>query len=160
MDIDLLWALPGRVASRIVEQPSGCWIWTGSTIKGGYGRPSVNGRHILLHRLTWTLANGPIPKGRGYHGTCVLHQCDVPACCNPAHLFLGTNQDNMDDRNRKGRQNKGTAVNTAKLSEYDVISIRRKYAAGGISLKSLSIEYGMGETTIGALVHRKTWKHI
>lgn len=82
--------------------PGGCWLYTGFRKWDGYGWLAryFNGkvRYLTAHRYSWILANGPVPDG--LH---VLHKCDVPACCNPAHLFLGTHQDNMKDRKAKGR---------------------------------------------------------
>ena len=76
---------------------SGCRIWTGSIKGNGYGQMRDK-RYV--HRATWELVNGPIPNGLQ-----VCHKCDVRLCCNDAHLFLGTQLDNMRDANRKGRVN-------------------------------------------------------
>lgn len=80
--------------------PSGCWEWTGFRDRFGYGRVSWNGRQgTLAHRAAFSVANGPIPEG-----VMVCHTCDNPACCNPAHLWIGSNQDNQRDSSTKGRQ--------------------------------------------------------
>jgi hypothetical protein len=88
---------------RYVDQsrgPRNCWPWTRYRDKEGYGRatPKDLRQSPLVHRHVWTIVHGKIPKG--LH---VLHHCDNPACCNPSHLWLGTHQDNMKDRDRKGR---------------------------------------------------------
>jgi hypothetical protein len=81
--------------SRVIPEPNtGCWLWEGPVNFFGYGLS----HHSRVHRLAWEEANGPIPDG-----LFVLHRCDVPSCCNPDHLFLGTHQDNADDKKRKGR---------------------------------------------------------
>lgn len=85
--------------------PDACWIWTASKVPSGYGSFGVNGRLFGAHRIAWVLENGQIPHDGSYHGMCVCHKCDNPACCNPAHLFLGTNMDNARDREKKGRGN-------------------------------------------------------
>jgi len=72
--------------------------WSGSRGRDGYGSIHVGPQTILTHRLAWELAHGPIPDG-----LCVLHHCDNPPCCNPAHLWLGTPADNAADRDAKGR---------------------------------------------------------
>ncbi len=82
-----------------------CWVWTASKYKKGYGTIWWNGKPRTTHRLSWEIANGPIPEGEGYHGYCVLHICDRENCCNPTHLKLGSHLENMIDRDNKGRNN-------------------------------------------------------
>ena len=83
---------------RVVKADD-CWQWTGARDKQGYGRlsPAV-GVFLRAHRFSWELHNGPVPEG-----LLVCHRCDNPECTNPNHLFLGSPQDNMDDKVRKGR---------------------------------------------------------
>ena len=75
-----------------------CIVWTGARVTAGYGSIRRGGKHFYAHRLAWSEANGPIPKG-----ICVCHKYDMPACCNPDHLFLGTASDNVHDAMEKGR---------------------------------------------------------
>jgi HNH endonuclease len=77
--------------------PGGCWLFTGYLNPKGYGTLHFRGRPHLTHRIAWTLFRGEIPPDQ-----CVLHRCDVPACCNPDHLFLGTLTDNNRDMLAKG----------------------------------------------------------
>lgn len=84
--------------TRRIDRTDGCWVWKGCK-KNRYGIFVVQGKQYRTHRLAWTIAYGPIPNN-----LCVCHHCDNPACVRPTHLFLGTNQDNMDDKIRKGRQ--------------------------------------------------------
>lgn len=75
---------------------SGCWLWTGTLNEKGYGRTTSKGIPITTHRWSWIIHNGYIETGKH-----VLHICDVRSCCNPSHLFIGTHQDNMIDRDKK-----------------------------------------------------------
>ena len=81
-----------------VSKDEGCWLWEGHCSSDGYGSFRVKGRETLTHRFSYLLHKGPIPKGM-----LVLHSCDRPACVNPAHLFVGTQKDNMQDMLAKGR---------------------------------------------------------
>jgi len=82
--------------------PDDCWLWKAGTSAHGYGRFWVNGGNVQAHRFAYELTNGPIPD-------CLsaLHSCDTPGCCNPKHLFLGTQKDNMQDAVAKGRMATG-----------------------------------------------------
>ena len=81
-----------------VERGDGCWHWRGAAERSGYGSFRFRGRAQRAHRVSWVLTNGTIAEGMH-----VLHRCDNPACVRPDHLFLGTHQDNMDDKSAKGR---------------------------------------------------------
>lgn len=92
-------SLAERFAGKFAPEPNtGCWLWTASVNRKGYGRIGVGDAAALAHRVSWELHRGPIPGG-----LCVLHKCDVPACVNPDHLFLGTVPDNTADCIAKGR---------------------------------------------------------
>ena len=144
------------------EPNSGCWLWTASTNKAGYGGLKINGKTKLAHRISWELENGPIPDSDSYHGVCVCHSCDNPACVNPSHLFIGSHKDNMRDMYSKGRRTdaKGERQHLAKLNETSVKQIRKYYAAGGCSLKWLSNVYRVHLGTIHQVVTNKTWRHV
>ena len=81
------------------EDPRACWEWGRAKISTGYGSLVFNGKKRLAHRVAYESINGPIKNG--LH---ILHECDNPACCNPNHLRLGTNQDNIADSMKKGRR--------------------------------------------------------
>jgi hypothetical protein len=111
------------------------------------------------HRIAWILTNGEPSEGAQ-----ILHRCDNPPCCNPAHLFPGTHQDNMADRNAKGRTTAGRhhgahgeQSHLAKLTLPDVRAIRRAYAAGGVSQSALGAQYGVSQTQVGRIVRGVRW---
>lgn len=151
-----------------VEKTDGCWLWIASTNRKGYGRFGIDACDgmRLAHRWSWEIHNGPIPDG-----LCVLHRCDVPACVNPAHLFLGTRVDNNADMERKGRGNRvgwrnvrdrrpGELRHNSKLTVERVREIRVLYEAGDVSYTKLGRLYGVGRTTIEQVVKRKKWAHV
>lgn len=84
--------------TRLEKTEGGCMVWTKSKNADGYGLLSWKSRADKAHRVAYELANGPIPEGMK-----VLHRCDNPPCCNPAHLFVGTQADNVKDCLSKGR---------------------------------------------------------
>jgi hypothetical protein len=136
------------------REPDECWPWTGAHLPEGYGLMYKSGRPRRWHRsnrLAYELLVGPIPDG--LH---VLHRCDNPPCCNPAHLFLGTQADNNRDRDQKGRNNgykiRGAANGRAKLMPEQVAEIRRLYAAGGVSQQTLADRFGVKQPQISRLV--------
>lgn len=134
-----------------------CWLWQGCKHHSGHGQFGVGPvARIYAHRFSWELVNGPVPDGQ-----CVLHRCDVPACVNPDHLFLGTRVDNMHDMWAKGRGSKpprlvGARHHQAKLTEADVAAIRRSPAPD----RETAEAYGVKQRTIWAIRHRQTWKHV
>ena len=138
---------------------NGCIIWTGSVRPNGYGMIYIGSskNSSSAHRAAWEIANGSIPEG-----LCVCHKCDNRLCVNIAHLFLGTHTDNMADMIRKGRKwiNTGERHPLAKLTEADVLTVRRRYAAGGETYKNIGDAYGVCSNTIRSIVRRRRWRHI
>ena len=132
---------------------SGCWLWAGNIDKDGYGRFGLDGKTQRAHRVAYQFFCGKIPKGM-----CVLHQCDVPACVNPDHLWLGTNSENTQDRCKKGRsgRSKGEKNGGSKLTELQVSEIRQRLKAGEKSQSIASI-YGMSNTTVWRIGKGKRW---
>lgn len=140
-----------------VKKTDGCWLWTGYINPKGYGE--FTRRHIRVHRFSWELANGPIPEGLN-----VLHHCDNPPCVRPDHLFLGTQNDNVQDMVTKGRNRPGRLLGEAatnhKLTNGDVINIRVLLKSGAKSVISLAKEFGVNRCTIYSIKNGRTWKHL
>jgi hypothetical protein len=89
-----------------------------------------------------------------------MHRCDVRACYELAHLFLGSYADNSADMVAKSRQRRGETQPMHKLTEQQVLEIRARYAAGGITYERLAPEFGVHPQTVGPIVRRKRWKHL
>ena len=147
---------------RVVEPDpnSGCWLWPNGATGTGYGITRHAGKPILAHRLSWILHFGEISKGEGFHGTCVLHKCDVRACVNPDHLFLGTNLDNIKDRMAKGRSHvpvmMGEKNPRAKLTDCAVDEIRS--LGGVVSGVNLAKRFGVTPSTISNVLRGNNWR--
>lgn len=136
--------------------PDDCWLWPGPFDQDGYGRFTQTGRRVHAHRLAWTVANKrEIPAG-----LCVCHTCDNPPCCNPAHLFLGTNLENVQDRVRKGRNNpaRGENAGPAKLTEDAVRQIRQ--LKGVESVRALASRFGVKNQCIYKIWWGVRWAHV
>jgi hypothetical protein len=133
-------------------------LWTGSVSDVGYGYLFIHRQKMYAHRLSYTLAFGPIPDGMS-----VCHNCpggDRSACVNPAHLWLGSQTDNMHDMKAKGRASRGERSSHAKLTAEQVQTIRLRYAAGRVVQKQLAVEYGVSSGTICDALAGRTWRHL
>lgn len=119
----------------------------------GYGAFWLDGGNRRAHRIAYALTHGPIPAGLR-----VLHTCDNPPCCNPAHLFMGTNADNSGDMVTKGHAY-GEKNGRAKLTEGDVRAIRAEREAGATILP-LARKYGVAHSLVERIIDRRAWKHV
>lgn len=141
-----------------VKKTKSCWVWTGYCAPNGYGKINLcdtRQKVVAAHRLSWEWANGKdIPNG-----LYILHSCDNPPCVNPKHLFLGTQQDNVKDRERKGRGNQPINLQNgkAKHSNETVLAIRA--LAGRHTYKELSNLFNVPMGTIHGYIHstRRTY---
>jgi DNA-binding transcriptional regulator YiaG len=142
-----------RFWSRVDKSggPDKCWLWTGGYATGGYGSMRWQGRNHSAHRLAYIFTYGNIlPVVQ------VCHRCDNPPCCNPAHLHLGSNTDNSLDKWRSHTQPVGETHHNAKLSTQEINEIRARYETGGVLMRDLAAEYGVGQATISRWVSRKS----
>ena len=138
------------------EPNTGCWRWDGVTVKGGYGRISVEGKFRPAHRVSYELKYGKIPDG-----LMACHKCDTPACINPDHIFLGSAMDNMHDKYRKGRAINpvGEAHGRAILTVEKVIEIKRLLATG-IAYRKVAAIMKCGKGTVSDIKTGRTWAHV
>lgn len=140
------------------EALSGCHLWTGSVNKFGYGKLSVGPQKWkLAHRISYELNKGKILEDKS-----VLHQCDVPSCVNPDHLYLGDYKQNALDREKRNRGNHVFGENHGrnKLSSQSVYKIREQYKTGKFSFRQLGKIYGVDGKTIADIVRNKLWKSL
>ena len=142
-----------------VQKAEGCWPWMAFRMKNGYGTIGVGRREEgkkFAHRVSWEIHFGPIPDG--LH---VLHRCDTPFCVRPDHLWLGTDKDNSEDREKKGRGNrynqaKGESNGRAKLAIADVVAIREMKG----STRKIGALFGVTDVLISKIKNRKLWTHV
>lgn len=126
--------------------PSGCWIWTGCVDKWGYGDLNVRGKHIQAHRYAWMLLNGDPGE------LDVLHKCNTQPCCNPGHLYLGTDLENARDRVAAG-----TARTATKLTPEAVAEIRR-LAAERVPHKEIAEKFGITASYVSHIKCGVVWQ--
>jgi hypothetical protein len=175
-----------------IAGPDDCWEWQARSISDGYGYLTISfgggcqpARRFRAHRLSWVIANGPIPDALG-----ILHKCDNRLCVNPIHLFTGTHRDNMEDMVSKGRSatgdrnaarlfperrarglkhgshtkphtlRRGSSNGNSHLTEEKVAVIRRRYCAGEASQRKLAEEFSLSINWVNQIVRGLVWKHI
>lgn len=136
--------------------PDECWPWLGSLNTCGYGNVRYQGRSYIAHRLAYELATGNAP---GEARVC--HTCDNPPCCNPAHLFLGTQAENIADCIAKGRfrSHRGENHNLARLTETQVLEIRR-LRADGWPHKAIAERFAITTNHVSMICRRRIWTHL
>ena len=165
-----------------------CWNWMAGK-KLGYGAFKANGIQHTASKVAFILKNGQIPYHNSYHGFCVCHKCDNPACCNPDHLFLGTSDDNMRDMVNKGRSlfgdknpsrtrpetrprgkdhhysrnpnliKRGSENKSSKLNEEQVLKILEMRKMG-MTCRFISKQFNVSNVIVSLICRREVWVHI
>lgn len=142
---------------RKVKQGEGCWLFTASLNRLGYGQFGISGKVHKAHRVAWRIFQGEIPAGMS-----VLHKCDVRNCVNPDHLFLGTQLDNMRDCKAKGRlvlpaPRHGEQNHMSKLTQEQVTEMREHKKKTGHGCKLIAKTYGVSAMTVYRAVTGQSW---
>jgi hypothetical protein len=137
-----------------VDKSGECWLWTASCTPLGYGRCYTPGAGGYAHRASYLIHYGAIPAGLE-----VMHECDTPNCVRPDHLKVGTHQDNMDDKVRKGRQQRGERCSKAKLTTSQAQEIKQRLAKGERG-SQLAREYNVTKQTICGIRHNRSWAYL
>lgn len=142
-----------RFGSKVcVNEETGCWEWQGHLEAAGYGIIRVDGRPTKAHRLAWMLGNNkPIPEGKH-----VCHTCDNRSCVNPAHLFVGSHQDNMGDRAQKTKKRKGKTRELNTLRKAEILEIRAA-SNRGLSFLEIAQKYKITPSEVHVIVERDDW---
>lgn len=146
-----------------------CWLWTGAKDNKGYGVTTFEWKYMTAHRAAYMFHHGNL-EGAEF----VCHHCDNPPCVNPEHLFLGTNRDNTADKVSKQRQSRGEKHSKAilpgrkrgeahyshKLTEQNVLEIRKLWAESKIPLEQLAVRFGVSYGTLERAARGTSWKHL
>lgn len=162
-DIERFWSKVDK------SDQEGCWPWTAAKDRDGYGHFKVKKRMWRASRWIFEQVNGSLISSE-----VVRHHCDNPPCVRPDHLLRGTVLDNATDAVARGRTATGSRQGSytkpetrmpgmknaqAKLTDAQVIDIRRRYAAGELQVP-LAAEFGVSQLTVSVIVRRKTWRHL
>jgi hypothetical protein len=139
------------LAANSAKQGSGCIFWTGAIGSRGYGVSCLHGEIVAAHRLAYETFVGEIPDGM-----FVCHHCDTPHCINPEHLFLGTHNDNMQDKVRKSRHSHGEVHGMAKLTEEQARFVLQSAEPGRV----LAMMFGVTADHIAMIRKGRAWRHL
>ena len=148
-----------------------CWPWKASFARNRYPQFRSNGRTLRGNRVAYFLTYGPLPLDK----PCVCHRCDNPACCNPAHLFAGTQRENLADMTAKGREARGErhGVHTqperrtrgernghAQLTSEQVHAIRELRHVHKIPASQVATQFGISKWTVYDVARGRRWNHL
>lgn len=151
---DELSYIDAKIKEYAIQSETGCLLWTGAIITGGYGRIRISGKGKTISRVMWEVSHCKrIPKNMH-----VCHTCDNPRCINPDHLWVGYPKDNVNDKVKKNRQAKGGNNGNSKLTDKQIKEIRLRFI--NETSTKLAKEYGIHHSTIIRICQKRTWKHI
>jgi hypothetical protein len=147
-----------RFISKINKRsPLECWEWSRGKDKWGYGQFKIGFKQHKSHRVAYFLHHGRISNTK-----CICHKCDNPACCNPRHLWEGTDADNVFDRDAKNRRiaARGEKHGRRKLTDIAVKKIRDLCALGNMKQSVIGSIFGVSQAVISGIHLRKIWSHV
>jgi hypothetical protein len=136
----------------VLVSETGCWLWTKGKYRDGYGTIWFRGKNWRAHRYFYTVIIGEIPPRKH-----LLHVCDVPACVNPSHLFVGTNKDNVNDKVTKKRQARWETSGRAKLTNDNVRDIRHMILSGD-RVVDIAAKFSVSQCNISHIKNGKSWR--
>lgn len=141
--------------------PDECWEWLSATDRDGYGayvvqRPDGKAQNVRAHRFALASHLGEIAKGE-----LVMHACDNPRCCNPAHLRLGTQRENQRDKTARGRGNfgQGEQSGNSRFTEADVLQMRRMRFIEGMRYEEIASKFSCSRSTAYKNCNTR-WRHL
>lgn len=139
---------------QYVNKTDSCWLWSGPINAYGYGRFCYKYKSSMAHRTSYELFVGKIEN------LYVCHKCDVRSCVNPKHLFLGTQKDNMKDCCNKKRQNLGSKNGMARLTQDQVLEIKRIGRCGDFTHLQIATKFKTSRSNVSAILSNKRWPHL
>jgi len=130
-----------------------CWLWKGRT-SHGHGVFDYKKKPTFVHRFLWETFFGPLKQDE-----CCCHKCDVRNCINPAHIFIGTREDNQRDMKTKGRSARGERNGAVKLTADAVLNIRKLYDSG-VFQRDIAKKFCVSQSCVSDIIRKRRWAHI
>lgn len=146
-----------RIDKYVMPEPNtGCWLWSGCINKNGYGILKMNNKVSLAHRIIYEHIAGKIPEN-----LLACHHCDTPSCVNPDHIFIGTNKDNSNDRDRKKRLHiKIGVINGRALFDNSQVLAIKDASKMGHKRRHIAKYFNNRFAAIDDIIYNRRWKHI